>query len=128
MTTTFLSKSQQVSLQQALNNSKLSNNSIVTSDNVTSPEQNAYSDIAVTLYRFNLQKIKWSSFLKTAINTANDKCQWLACELLRCQKDYKAQPNDSVISEQSAFINGIFSEEVAYIDVLLGTKPEQDSI
>ena len=71
MTTTFLSKPQQVALQQALFSSKLLNSEIVTSGNPPSQKQQAYGRIAVMLYRFNLQKIKWPSFLKTAINTAN---------------------------------------------------------
>ena len=86
------------------------------------PEQQAYGVIAVALYRFNLQKIKWPLFLKTAINTASNACQWLSIELARCQQEYKAQPNDAVIIEQNAFLNGIFSEELAYIDALLGTE------
>ncbi|CAI87517.1 hypothetical protein [Pseudoalteromonas translucida] len=122
MTTTFLSQLQQVALQQALISTKLLNSYTLKSNNAPSPKQQAYSLIAVALYRFNLQKIKWSSFLKTAINTANNTCQWLATELVRCQQDYKAQPHDAVISEQSAFISGIFSEELAYIDSLLGTE------
>ncbi|WP_064662433.1 hypothetical protein [Pseudoalteromonas sp. MQS005] len=126
MTTSFLSQSQQVALQQALFNSKLLKNDAVTSGNPPSLEHKAYSDIAVMLYRFNLQKIKWSSFLKAAINTASNECPWLTRELARCQQSYKAQPNDAVIIEQSAFFSGIFSEELAYIDALLGTdaKPE----
>ena len=126
MTTTFLSKSQQVALQQALISSKLLNNYTLNSNNAPSVEQQAYSHIAVALYRFNLQKIKWSSFLKTAISTATKVCPWLASELVRCQQDYKAQPNDAVIIEQSAFINGIFSEELAYIDTLLDTESQAE--
>ena len=67
MTTTLLSNSQQVALQQALFKSKLLNSANLKSDNPPSLEHKAYSDIAVMLYRFNLQKIKWSSFLKAAI-------------------------------------------------------------
>lgn len=126
MTTTFLSKSQQVALQQALISSKLLNSYTINSDNTPSSEQQAYSHIAVTLYRFNLQKIKWSSFLKTAISTATNECQWLASELVRCQQDYQAQPNDAVTIEQSAFFNGVFSEELAYIDALLGTEAQEN--
>ncbi|HEA15235.1 hypothetical protein LCGC14_1626260 [marine sediment metagenome] len=126
MTTTFLSKSQQVALQQALISSKLLNNYTLNSDNAPSVEQQAYSHIAVTLYRFNLQKIKWSSFLKTAISTTTKVCPWLTNELVRCQQDYKAQLNDAVIIEQSAFINGIFSEELAYIDTLLDTESQAE--
>lgn len=124
MITTFLSQSQQVALQQALINSKLLNNDAATSGNPPSLEQQAYSHIAVTLYRFNLQKIKWSFFLKTAITTANNVCQWLTSELLRCQQNYKAQPNDAVIIEQGAFFCGVFSEELAYIEGLLGTDAQ----
>ncbi|WP_404340782.1 hypothetical protein [Pseudoalteromonas mariniglutinosa] len=124
MTTTSLDKSQQVALQQVLISSKLLNNYALKSDNPPSVEQQAYSLIAVTLYRFNLQKIKWSSFLKTAINTATNACPWLASELIRCQLDFKAQPDDAVIIEQSALINGIFSEELACIDALLGTEAQ----
>ncbi|NYR13902.1 hypothetical protein HC000_15730 [Pseudoalteromonas sp. MIP2626] len=124
MTTTFLSKSQQVALQQALISSKLLNNHTLKSDVSPSIEQHAYSHIAVTLLRFNLHKITWSSFLKTAISTATDECPWLSSELVRCQQDYKAHPNDAVTVEQSAFFNGIFSEELAYIDALLGTETE----
>ncbi len=119
MTTTLLSNSQQVALQQALFNSKLLNSEIVTSDNPPSLEHKAYSDIAVMLYRFNLQKIKWPSFLKAAISVANNACQWLTCELARCQQSYKAQPDEAVIVEQSAFFSGVFSEELAYIQGLL---------
>ena len=126
MTTIFLSKSQQVALQKALISSKLLNSNTANSDSPPSLEQQAYSHIAVTLYRFNLQKIKWPSFLKTAITTATDKCPWLANELVRCQHDFQAQPNDAVISEQSAFINGIFSEELAYIDDLIGTEVQAE--
>ncbi|MBB1335324.1 MULTISPECIES: hypothetical protein [unclassified Pseudoalteromonas] len=131
MTTIFLSKSQQVALQQALISSKLlnsdtANSDTANSDNPPSLEQQAYSHIAVTLYRFNLQKIKWPSFLKTAITTATDKCPWLVNELVRCQQDFQAQPNDAVMSEQSAFINGIFSEELAYIDDLIGTEVQAE--
>jgi len=122
MTTTFLSKPQQVALQQALFSSKLLNSEIVTSDNPPSQKQQAYGRIAVMLYRFNLQKIKWPSFLKTAINTASNECSWLTRELTRCQQSYKAQPNDALIIEQSAFFSGIFSEELAYIDTLLWTE------
>ena len=120
MTTTFLSKSQQVALQYALISSNLLNSDTPNGDNAASSEQQAYAHIAVILYRFNLQKIKWSSFLKTAIYTATDECKWLAGELVRCQQDYKAQPNDAVIIEQSAFFSGIFSEELAWINALLG--------
>lgn len=126
MTTPFLSKPQQVALQQALINSKLLNSDNVKSDNPPSLEQQAYSRIAVMLYRFNLQKIKWPSFLKTAINTANNECPWLTRELARCQQSYKALPNDAVIIEQSAFFCGIFSEEIAYIEGLLGKDNHAD--
>ncbi|WP_213610806.1 hypothetical protein [Pseudoalteromonas sp.] len=126
MTTSFLSQSQQVALQQALINSKLLNSDVVTSDNPPSLEQQAYGCIAVMLYRFNLQKIKWPSFLKAAINTASNECSWLTRELIRCQQSYKAQPNDAVIIEQSAFFSGIFSEELAYIDTLLGTDAQPE--
>ena len=122
MTTTFLSKPQQVSLQQALFNSKLLNNDAVTGGNQPSQEQQAYGRIAVMLYRFNLQKIKWPSFLKTAITAAAEECSWLANELNRCQQSYQAQPNDALIFEQNAFFSGIFSEELAYIDTLLWTE------
>ncbi|MBH0029445.1 MULTISPECIES: hypothetical protein [unclassified Pseudoalteromonas] len=118
----FLSQSQQAALQQSLINTKLLSRLSVNSEDVPSLEQQAYGAIAVMLYRFNLQKIKWSSFLKTAINIASNACQWLASELTRCQQEYKAQPNDAVIIEQNAFLNGIFSEELAYIDALLGTE------
>ncbi|BDF95260.1 MULTISPECIES: hypothetical protein [Pseudoalteromonas] len=124
MTSTFLSKPQQVALQQALSRTKLLNNDKLTHEHIVSAEQKAYSLVAVMLYRFNLQKIKWSSFLSTAIKTTTNVCQWLANELTRCQHDYKAQPNEGVISEQSAFMNGIFSEELAYIDALLGTETQ----
>ena len=120
----FLSQSQQAALQQAMVNTKLLNSTSINSDNMPTSEQQAYSVIAVALYRFNLQKIKWSSFLKTAINTVNNACQWLATELARCQQEYKAQPNDAVIIEQNAFFNGIFSEELAYIGALLGTEAQ----
>ncbi|MBB1292567.1 MAG: hypothetical protein ACJAVX_002771 [Pseudoalteromonas rhizosphaerae] len=126
MTTNFLSKPQQVALQQALINSKLLNGYTINSDNTPSAEQQIYSHIAVTLYRFNLQKIKWSSFFKTAISIASNECQWLSSELARCQQDYKTQPNDSVILEQSAFFSGIFSEELSYIDALLGTAAQAE--
>lgn len=122
MTTTFLSNPQQTALQQALIDSKLLNSDSLNSDYSPLPEHNAYSLIAVTLYRFNLQKIKWSSFLKTAISTATNVCQWLSNELVRCQQNYKAHPSDSEIIEQNAFFNGVFSEELAYIDTLLGTE------
>lgn len=118
----FLSQSQQAALQQSLINTKLLSHLSVNSEDVPSLEQQAYGAIAVMLYRFNLQKIKWSSFLKTAISTAGKACQWLASELTRCQQEYKAQPNDTIIIEQNAFLNGIFSEELAYIDALLGTE------
>ncbi|MBH0019745.1 hypothetical protein I6F40_05080 [Pseudoalteromonas sp. SWXJ133] len=120
----FLSQSQQAALQQAMVNTKLLNSSSINTNNMPTPEQQAYSVIAVALYRFNLQKIKWSSFLKIAINTASNACQWLSIELARCQQEYKAQPNDAVIIEQNAFLNGIFSEELAYIDALLGTEAQ----
>lgn len=126
MTTTFLSKPQQVALQQALFSSKLLNSEIVTSGNPPSQKQQAYGRIAVMLYRFNLQKIKWPSFLKTAINTASNECSWLTRELIRCQQSYKAQPNDALIIEQNAFFSGIFSEELAYIDALLGTEAQPE--
>ena len=118
----FLSQSEQIALQQALVNTKFLHNTSINSDNVPSPEQHAYSTIAVLLYRFNLQKIKWSSFLKTATNTATNTCQWLADELVRCQQEYKKQSNEAVIIEQNALLNGIFSEELAYIDALLETE------
>ena len=120
----FLSQSQQAALQQAMVNTKLLNSTSINTDNIPTPEQQAYSVIAVALYRFNLQKIKWSSFLKAAINTASNACQWLASELARCQNEYKAQPNDAVIIEQNALLNGIFSEELAYIGALLGTEAQ----
>ncbi len=126
MTTTFLSKPQQVALQQALFSSKLLNSEIVTSGNPPSQKQQAYGRIAVMLYRFNLQKIKWPSFLKTAINTASNECSWLTREIIRCQQSYKAQPNDALIIEQNAFFCGIFSEELAYIDALLGTEAQPE--
>jgi len=126
MTTTFLSKPQQVALQQALFSSKLLNSEIVTSGNPPSQKQQAYGRIAVMLYRFNLQKIKWPSFLKTAINTASNECSWLTREIIRCQQSYKAQPNDALIIEQNAFFSGIFSEELAYIDTLLGTEAQPE--
>ncbi|MDN3404137.1 hypothetical protein [Pseudoalteromonas sp. APC 3218] len=126
MTTTFLSKPQQVALQQALFSSKLLNSEIVTSGNPPSQKQQAYGRIAVMLYRFNLQKIKWPSFLKTAINTASNECSWLTREIIRCQQSYKAQPNDALIIEQNAFFSGIFSEELAYIDALLGTEAQPE--
>ncbi len=119
MTTTLLSNSQQVALQQALFNSKLLNSANLKSDNPPSLEHKAYSDIAVMLYRFNLQKLKWSSFLKAAISAENNVCQWLASELVRCQQSYKAQSDEAVSVEQSAFFNGVFSEELAYIQGLL---------
>ncbi|WP_282115208.1 hypothetical protein [Pseudoalteromonas arctica] len=118
----FLCQSQQAALQQALINTKLLSRLSINSEDVPSLEQQAYGAIAVMLYRFNLQKIKWSSFLKTAINTASNACQWLSIELARCQQEYKAQPNDAVIIEQNALLNGIFSEELAYIGALLGTE------
>lgn len=124
MTTTFLSKPQQVALQQALFKSKLLNSANLKSDNPPSFEQQAYSDIAVMLYRFNLQKIKWPSFLKAAIKTASNECSWLTRELIRCQQSYKAQSYDAVIIEQSAFFSGVFSEELAYIQGLLGTDAQ----
>ena len=120
----FLSQSQQAALQQAMVNTKLLNSTSINTDNIPTPEQQAYSVIAVALYRFNLQKIKWSSFLKAAINTASNACQWLASELARCQNEYKAQPNDAVIIEHNAFFNGIFSEELAYIGALLGNEAQ----
>ncbi len=122
MTTTFLSKPQQVALQHALISSKLIGSNTVKSENPPSLEHKTYSDIAIMLYRFNLQKIKWSSFLKAAISAANNVCQWLTCELARCQQSYKAQPDEAVIVEQSAFFSGVFSEELAYIDSLLGAE------
>lgn len=124
MTTTFLSNSQQTALQQALIDSKLLKSDTLNSDYSPSAEQHAYSIIAVTLYRYNLQKIKWSSFLAKAISTAANICQWLSNELIRCQQDYKAQTNESEIIEQSAFFNGVFSAELAYIDALLGTEEQ----
>jgi hypothetical protein len=120
----FLSQSEQVALQQALVNTKFLNGASINSDKVPSPEQHAYSVIAITLYRFNLQKIKWSSFLKTAINTATNNCQWLADELIRCQKEYKNQMNEAAIIEQNALLNGVFSEELAYIEALLGVESQ----
>ncbi len=122
MTTTFLSNSQQMALQQALIDSKLLNSDSLNSNNSPSPEHKAYSLIAVTLYRFNLHKIKWSSFLKTAISAVANICQWLSNEFVRCQQNYKNHPNESEIIEQSAFFNGVFSEELAYIDTLLGAE------
>lgn len=124
MTTTFLSASQQVALQQALHSNKLLNYDAVTSDNLASLEQQAYGRIAVMLYRFNLKKIKWPSFLKIAISTASNDCPWLTSELARCQQSYRAQPNDTVIFEQHAFFSGIFSEELVYIEDLLETKEQ----
>ena len=118
----FLCQSQQAALQQALINTKLLSRLSINSEDVPSLEQQAYGAIAVMLYRFNLQKVKWSSFLKTATNIVNNTCQWLAAELARCQQEYKAQPNDAVIIEQNAFFNGIFSEELAYIGALLGNE------
>ncbi|MEM6984828.1 MAG: hypothetical protein AAF510_17935, partial [Pseudomonadota bacterium] len=59
-------------------------------------------------------------------NTASNECSWLTRELARCQQSYKAQPNDAVIIEQSAFFSGIFSEELAYIDTLLGTEAQPE--
>ena len=126
MTTTLLSNSQQVALQQALFNSKLLNSANLKSDNPPSLEPKAYSDIAVMLYRFNLQKIKWPSFLKAAISAANNVCQWLTCELVRCQQSYKAQSDEAVSVEQSAFFCGVFSEELAYIEGLLGKDDHAD--
>ena len=126
MTTTFLHESQQAALQHALINSKLLTSCTINTDNPPTSEQQAYCHIAVALYRFKLQKIKWPSFLKTAINTATGECQWLANELVRCQQDYKVQPNDAVIIEQSALINGIFSEELTYIDTLLDTESQAE--
>ena len=120
----FLSQSQQAALQQAMVNTKLLNSTSINTNNMPTPEQQAYGVIAVALYRFNLQKIKWSLFLKTAINTASNACQWLSIELTRCQQEYKAQPNDAVIIEQNALLNGIFSEELAYIGALLGTEAQ----
>lgn len=126
MTTTFLSKSQQVAMQQALISSKFLNGYTINSDNTPSAEQQVYSHVAVTLYRFNLQKIKWSSFFKTAISAQSNECQWLSRELARCQQDYKAQPNDTLMIEQHAFFSGVFSEELAYIDVLLETEAQAE--
>tara|TARA_R110000751_G_scaffold287739_1_gene392584 strand:+ start:475 stop:858 length:384 start_codon:yes stop_codon:yes gene_type:complete len=118
----FLSQSQQAALQQAMVNTKLLNSTSINTNNMPTPEQQAYGVIAVALNRFNLQKIKWSLFLKTAIKLATNVCQWLATELTRCQQEYKAQPNDAVIIEQNAFLNGVFSEELAYIGALLGNE------
>ena len=126
MTTTFLHESQQAALQHALINSKLLTSCTINTDNPPTSEQQAYCHIAVALYRFKLQKIKWPSFLKTAINTATGECQWLAGELARCQQDYQAQPNDALISEQSAFFMGVFSEELAYIDMLQGIDEQAE--
>ena len=120
----FLSQSQQAALQQAMVNTKLLNSTSINTNNMPTPEQQAYGVIAVALYRFNLQKIKWSLFLKTAIKLTTNVCQWLATELARCQQEYKAQPNDAVIIEQNALLNGIFSEELAYIGALLGTEAQ----
>lgn len=120
----FLSQSQQTALQQAMVNTKLLNSTSINTNNMSTPEQQAYGVIAVVLYRLNLQKIKWSLFLKTAIKLATNVCQWLATELTRCQQEYKAQPNDAVIIEQNALLNGIFSEELAYIGTLLGTEAQ----
>ncbi|GAB0110160.1 hypothetical protein [Pseudoalteromonas distincta] len=120
----FLSQSQQAALQQAMVNTKLLNSTSINTNNMPTPEQQAYGVIAVALYRFNLQKIKWSLFLKTAIKLATNVCQWLATELTRCQQEYKAQPNDAVIIEQNAFLNGVFSEELAYVGALLGTEAQ----
>lgn len=122
MTTTFLSNPQQTALQQALLNSKLLNNCTTTSNDPPSSEQHAYSNIAVTLYRFNLKQVTWPSFLTIAITTVADACPWLSSELIRCQQNYQTEPNDVLISEQSAFFNGIFSEELAYIASILGTE------
>ncbi|MBH0041603.1 hypothetical protein [Pseudoalteromonas sp. SWXJZ10B] len=120
----FLSQSQQAALQQAMVNTKLLNSTSINTNNMPTPEQQAYGVIAVALYRFNLQKIKWSLFLKTAIKLTTNVCQWLATELTRCQQEYKAQPNDAVIIEQNALLNGIFSEELAYVGALLGTEAQ----
>jgi len=121
---TFLSQPQQTALQQALVSTRFLGSLSINSENSPSLEQQAYGDIAVVLYRFNLQKIKWPSFLKKAISSATNTCQWLTTELIRCQQEYKGQPNDAVIIEQCAFFNGIFSEELAYINALLGTDPQ----
>ncbi|MEI8653901.1 hypothetical protein P4S57_15015 [Pseudoalteromonas sp. Hal273] len=120
----FLSQSQQAALQQAMVNTKLLNSTSINTNNMPTPEQQAYGVIAVALYRFNLQKIKWSLFLKTAIKLASNACRWLTTELTRCQQEYKAQPNGTIIIEQNAFLNGIFSEELAYIDALLGNEAQ----
>ena len=39
-------------------------------------------------------------------------------------KRIRAQPNDAVIIEQNAFFNGIFSEELTYIGILLGNEAQ----
>jgi len=60
--------------------------------------------LVVILYRFNLQKLKWSSFLKAAISAANNVCQWLASELVRCQQSYKAQSDEAVSVNKVHFL------------------------
>lgn len=128
MTTTFLTPSQQVAIQEALINTKLLKNVSLNDEPPAHNKTQCYSYIAVTLYRFNLQKIKWSTFLKIAIKTVNSACQWLENELARCHKDYKNQPDDITIGEQKAFFSGIFSEELIFIDSLINTNEQTQSI
>lgn len=127
MTSTFLNESEQVALQQALYSSELLPCNIkVTPTSLSTHRQDAYSLIAVMLFCCNLGKTKWPCFLKTAIAVATDECQWLTCELIRCQQEYTAQHSDAVIVEQCALLNGIFSEELAYIDEVLAAETQAD--
>lgn len=126
MTTTILSKSERDALQLALINSKLINSDTVNTDSPVISEQHAYSHIAVMLYRCNLHEIKWPYFLKMALTTATEQCQWLSSELIRCQQEYTDQSSEAQMIEQRALFNGIFSEELAYIDALLETKAQAE--
>ena len=122
MTTTMLSTLEQVSLQQALICNKHQISDTVNIKIPPTSRQLAYSDIAVMLYHFSLPEIAWPSFLKTVIARATDECQWLTKELIKCQQAYTAKPRDALSIEQGAFLCGIFSEELAYIEHLLATE------
>ena len=41
---------------------------------------------------------------------------------------HSAQPNDALIIEQNAFFSGIFSEELIFIDSLINTNEQTQSI
>ena len=121
MTANALPPSQQAALQNALIDAKLLKATPVETAPISEQDQ-ALNAVAIALYRCQLRKIQWSSFLKRAISTLENCCDWLHQELLRCQREYKAQPTSLIASEQAAFVSGLLIDELNFIEQHVAPK------